>query len=168
MITLMMDSNCIEQRIQLLIIRQQTMSLFLIVYQTLDHRLLHSQHHQIYTQPKESHLITFNTINDQLLLNLLQVAEINFEKTGSLSCYLCRCWKQVQIDYQTLWLGLITESLTLTTAMHQNFCMLYDLSGDKNKQLFFVLCKQLSKMGVCILAWICADVAIRVHKTLTM
>ncbi|XJO78886.1 hypothetical protein BDV3_003259 [Batrachochytrium dendrobatidis] len=40
------------------------------------------------------------------------------------------------------------QSQLLLVSLLENFCMLYDLSGDKNKQLFFVLCKQLSKMGI--------------------
>ncbi|KAI8924731.1 kinase-like domain-containing protein [Entophlyctis helioformis] len=40
------------------------------------------------------------------------------------------------------------QSQLLLVSLLENFCMLYDQSGERNRRLFFVLCKQLSHMGI--------------------
>nr|KAJ3412641.1 Eukaryotic translation initiation factor 2-alpha kinase [Polyrhizophydium stewartii] len=40
------------------------------------------------------------------------------------------------------------QSQLLLVSLLENFCLLYDQSGERNKRLFFVLCQQLSRMGI--------------------
>jgi hypothetical protein len=40
------------------------------------------------------------------------------------------------------------QSKLLLVSLLENFCMLYDQSPERNRKLFFLLCKQLSMMGV--------------------
>ncbi|KAJ1328293.1 hypothetical protein BSLG_010404 [Batrachochytrium salamandrivorans] len=39
------------------------------------------------------------------------------------------------------------QSQLLLVSLLENFCMMYDESGDRNRKLFYVLCRQLSNMG---------------------
>jgi len=39
----------------------------------------------------------------------------------------------------------------LLVSLLENFCAMYDQSPQINQQLFYVICKQLSKMGVIII-----------------
>ncbi|KAH6579260.1 hypothetical protein BASA61_010372 [Batrachochytrium salamandrivorans] len=40
------------------------------------------------------------------------------------------------------------QSQLLLVSLLENFCMMYDESGDRNRKLFYVLCRQLSNMGM--------------------
>ncbi|KAI9350935.1 kinase-like domain-containing protein [Obelidium mucronatum] len=42
----------------------------------------------------------------------------------------------------------LKQGRLLLVSLLENFCMLYDQSPERNKRLFFVLCKQLSAMGI--------------------
>ncbi|KAI8844373.1 kinase-like domain-containing protein [Chytriomyces cf. hyalinus JEL632] len=42
----------------------------------------------------------------------------------------------------------LKQGRLLLVSLLENFCMLYDQSPEKNKRLFFLLCKQLSAMGI--------------------
>ncbi|KAI8609407.1 hypothetical protein BC830DRAFT_1150666 [Chytriomyces sp. MP71] len=42
----------------------------------------------------------------------------------------------------------LKQGRLLLVSLLENFCMLYDQSPERNKKLFFVLCKQLSAMGI--------------------
>jgi hypothetical protein len=42
----------------------------------------------------------------------------------------------------------LRQGRLLLVSLLENFCMLYDQSPERNRRLFFVLCKQLSAMGI--------------------
>ncbi|KAI8846233.1 hypothetical protein BC829DRAFT_270754 [Chytridium lagenaria] len=44
----------------------------------------------------------------------------------------------------------LRQGRLLLVSLLENFCMLYDQSPERNRRLFFVLCKQLSAMGILI------------------
>ncbi|KAI9193153.1 kinase-like domain-containing protein [Polychytrium aggregatum] len=47
----------------------------------------------------------------------------------------------------------LRQGRLLLVSLLENFCVLYDQSPDRNRRLFFAICKQLSAMGVSLSPW---------------